>query len=362
MNCGGMISWRGAPPANTSRAAARPIDRGERRITPGSLRDVVVADDGEIPRDRLPAPARLLDDCNALLNAHRQDRGRVRRRVEDHRGGVSVPRVRLDHRNVADGDSGFRQRLRIAEVLVLVGRHAGGLGRPRFPRGMQLRRRRTPHEGDDAEPAVAEPGEVLGRHVGAGASVDPHRTDARSRVEIDHGKGQATKPRRLNLTEMSRTAENEAVDQGVLDAVIVRAVGNDDEIGADLVANLPHAHENLAVDRITERVRHPPAAGRQDGDRVELPVAEQTALRIRTEIAELARGGLDPLAELGPYHVGIVEHIRSRAAGYAGGSCNVDQSRHDSCLPRGSGIPRPIHMDRSKKVWTDPSSPLTPLG
>ena len=150
----------------------------------------------------------------------------------------------------------------------------------------------------------------------------------------------------------------------VLDAVIVGPVRDDDEIGSYLVAHLADPDENLAVDGIAERIGDAPTARRQDGDGVELAVAEEPPLRIGTEIARDPAPRPRPAgAASGRTMSGLLNTFDAVLRDTPGRLCDVDQPGHDFCLAFHSHADlwrrrrdRPIQF-----LWTDPKFCLTPL-
>ena len=174
---------------------------------------------------------------------------------------------------------------------------------------------------------MAELDEVARGGEGAGAGVGADGAHARAGVEVHHGEGDAPQPRRLELGEMLDPAQDHAVDQRRADRLPAVAARDDDEVGAGLVADLGHAADEVAEDRVVQGLGDPELGRRHQPQRVEPAVAQQPALRVRAVVAELERRRLHPRAHLGPYPLGVGEDVGRRAERHAGGARHVRELR-----------------------------------
>src|SRR3990172_2489718 len=102
---------------------------------------------------------------------------------------------------------------------------------------------------------------------------------------------------------------------------------------------------------MSERNLDAVCTGHDHADGVDLAGAQYSALRVGTGIAKTARGGLDPLAQLGPDQFRTTENVPGGALGHP--------SRHGYIRQRCHTLHAhsPIPSNPTQFFWTGPINP-----
>ena len=285
------------------------------RRQPGGrgLGDVVEPRDGDPaaePRGRAEGAQR------ELVRRAQQRVGRRRALQQAPRGRLArgLVVVALDDRDLRPVDPRRAQRVLEAGEPVALDRE----GHRREPlRGhLALEAVGPQPRGEDADARMAPRRDVPGGHPRAAAVVDPEERDpGHPRLVDDQGRQPALEHGHDGGVAVGHGVDAEPVDHGLGDPVARLAAGrrgHEQQGGPGALTRAGEPAEEAGRARVGERVGE--RLGEQEPDHAAAPRAQPPCGGVRPRVAELARRGEDPLAQLGRELVGPVVGVRDRRA------------------------------------------------